>query len=228
MSNADQTPTPFSILDAAPPPAVPQAAPSPATVAPELPARFPDGIPVPRATTGGRELVEVLLPSGRGVRLRRLTTQDFLAAREAAAASAGDPERKPDPRGVRYTGALDRECTALAVVSFTAEFDWTDTLRALTERARVAHEQAQLALPEDQRAAFVPVPTPAGELLGLLPESAWCPTTPLKLLTPGADCLEELFRSPADWMMLTQEVGRLLAPTRSLAGIAGKGRTVVR
>lgn len=195
---------------------------------PPIPAADPGGARPPRAPT--QRMEEVLLPSGRAVRIRAVKTREYLGAKERAAATAGDPTRNPDPGGRRYAAAVDRELLALALVAYTGPLDWGPVLDAQLDQQERAH-RAMLereARPPEQWPPFVFVPD-AAALLATIPPEQWVPTTPLDLLQGGEGVgLESVFDGVADWEVLVATTARLLMPSRDLSGIAGKGRAVVR
>lgn len=208
---------------------------APAASAPEV--FFDEPVPAPDAggarrpptppTGSGRKLEEVILPSGRAVRLSLVKTAQYLEAKERAAATAGDPARQPDPRGARYTRALDHEMCALSVVAYTEALEWDDALASDAEAQRAAYTAKYGEPPHPSAPPYIYQPD-AAAMLATVPESAWLPTTPLELLTPGERSLDSVFCDVADWEVLTASVGRLLLPKRNLSGVVGKGRPVVR
>jgi hypothetical protein len=70
-----------------------------------------------------KTLFRALLPSGRGVRFRRLTTRDFLAINQRVAAKVGD---KKDPGGGLARTMAPIEIVATSIESITLEaLPWT-------------------------------------------------------------------------------------------------------
>lgn len=211
------------------PTAVP-AAPAPSEVF-DIEETAPSGgaaLPPPRIPTAGIRYEEVILPSGRVVRMRRVRTDEYLSAKERAAADCGDPARNPDPRGLRFSAALDRELLGLCVVAYTAPLEWSPVLEADVTRQQAAHDERMATLPPEQRTPFFPAPTNVGEMVATVPGEAWHPTTPLELMGKGEHGLLSIFDSIADWEVLTSCAGRLLLPVRDLSGIVGKAVSVVR
>lgn len=196
---------------------------APAKPAPQVTA----GLPAPYNPAPSQSLEEFILPSGRAVRLRSVRTEEYLGAKERAAATAGDPTKNPDPRGARMTAALDREMLALVVVAYTDELDWTPTLDAQAATQLMAWGAATKELAPEARPEFKFVPDASG-LLAALPETAWHATTPMELTIPGPRSLLSVFNGIADWEVLTSMAGRLLLPKRNLSAIVGKARTVSR
>jgi hypothetical protein len=185
-------------------------------------------LPPPRIPTAGVRYEEVILPSGRVVRMRRVRTDEYLSAKERAAADCGDPARNPDPRGLRFSGALDRELLGLCVVAYTAPLEWSPVLEADVTRQQEAHAARMETLPPEQRTPFLPAPPKLDELIATVPPEAWHPCTPLELMGKGEHGLTTVFDSIADWEVLTSCAGRLLLPVRDLSGIVGKAVSVVR
>jgi len=170
---------------------------------------------------------EVILPSGRAVRLKVVTTAEYLGAKERAAATAGDPAKRPDPRNTRFSASLDRELLALAVTAYTDPIDWPRLLAAQQQQQAKAWAASVEALPEADRPPFVFAPD-VKALLAAVPATTWQATTPLALSTPGKHSLTEVFDSVADWEVLTRVAGSLLMPSADLAGIVGKVQRVTR
>lgn len=185
-------------------------------------------LPPPRIPTAGVRYEETVLPSGRVVRMRRVLTSEYLAAKERAAADCGDPQRNPDPRGLRFAAALDRELLGLCVVAYTAALEWGPVMEAEVLQQQAAHDARMATLPREQHTPFFPAPPDVGALVATVPASAWHPTTPLELMGKGEHGLLEVFSSIADWEVLTSCAGRLLLPARDLSGIVGKAVSVVR
>jgi len=170
---------------------------------------------------------EVIVPSGRAVRLKVVTTAEYLGAKERAAATAGDPTKRPDPRNTRFSAALDRELLALAVTAYTDPIDWPRLLDAQQQKQARAWAEATKGMPDAERPAFVFTPDVAA-LLAAVPAASWQATTPLALSTPGKQAITEVFDSVADWEVLTRVAGSLLMPSADLAGIVGKAQRVTR
>lgn len=170
---------------------------------------------------------ELILPTGRAVRLRDINTADYLDAKEHAASDAGDPTKRPDPRGIRYARALDMEVLARAVVAYTDRIDWTETLNAQADAQMKAWASATQNLPAEARPVFEYKPD-VEALLSALPETAWHATTPLDLLTGGPLGLVSVFSDVGEWEVLTRTMGDLLLPRRNMAGFVGKVQRVAR
>lgn len=192
-----------------------------------VPAQAPTG-PAPQApqapapATGRVE--DHILPSGRIVRLRRVTTAEYLGAKERATLRVG---KAPDPRGQRMTAALDRELLALMVQAYTApeDVDWHALMQAQAAQQQAAWDARFGALPVEERPAFVYVPDRAG-LIAQVPLTLFRPTTPQELLTVPGRTLDAVFTEVADWEVLTACAATMMLPTRDLSAIVGKARVV--
>lgn len=168
---------------------------------------------------------EAILPSGRAVRIRRVTTAEYLGAKERALAAAA-----PGEEG-RLTGrvstALDRELLALAVVAYTASRSWEEELARQEAEHLAKFPPAEVAR---LREAGLPVPPfaadPEAALASVLPEE-WLGVRPLDLLH-GELSVEHLFSEVADYQCLVDLVGRSLLPAANLRGLVGKSRTAAR
>lgn len=185
------------------------------------------GTPLPSPARPKTPVHEVILPSGRAVRLRTVTTAEYLDAKERAASNAGDLAKRPDPRGTRFARELDREMVALAVVAYTDCLDWTPSVEAQVKAQAAAHETMVQGLAPEARPPFEFQPDTAA-LLNTLPETAWHATTPLALVTPGDGELFAVFSDVADWEVLTRVAGDLLLPRRNMAAFVGKAQRVMR
>lgn len=183
------------------------------------------GTPLPSPARPKTPVHEVILPSGRAVRLRAVTTGEYLDAKERAASNVGD--RRPDPRGVRFARELDREMVALALVAYTDRLDWSSSVEAQVNAQLLEHEAMVRGLAPEARPPFEFQPDTAA-LLNTLPETAWHATTPLALVTPGDGELFTVFSDVADWEVLTRVAGDLLLPRRNMAAFVGKAQRVMR
>lgn len=174
-----------------------------------------------------KEWDEVVLPTGRAVRIRRLGTREYLAVKEAAATAVGD---SPDPGGARYQLAMNREGLARALVAYTEPLDWAAAMeaqeRARKAAAKAAWDAAQESLPRKDRKSFVFMYDVQALLAGVSADE-WQRTTPQELLV-GERSLEVVFNDVADWEVLVATVARSLLPKRDLSGIAGKVVRVAR
>lgn len=172
-----------------------------------------------------------ILPSGRGVQMRKLTTREYLDAKERAAGLVGELTRtNPDPQGRRTSAAEEREMMALTITAYTDPFDWTPWMEEQIEAQRVAWAAAHPAegLAEGQTPPpFVPMFDPVA-LLERLPPGAWRRCSPMELLTPGPNSMESVFTEVSDWAAMIAIGSKLLLPTRDFSVILGKARTVVR
>ena len=200
------------------------------STAPTGPAPVP---PKPGAHRG--RLEDHILPTGMIVRLRRVTTAEYLACKQRAALDA-DP-RTPDPGAARHTAAMNRQMLALALVAYVPgdAVDWDDLMRAQVEQqqqqhdahhARVERAARDAGVEPPPRVPFVYVPDRAA-LIAHVPDTSFITTTPMALLTGvGGTKLTDLFDNIADWEALCMCAGALLAPTRDLSAIVGKARAV--
>lgn len=216
----------------------PEGLPAPATDAPDL---F-EAPPAPAGLTGAPGLAlppridpsalrreeQRILPSGRAVQMRRLTTKEYLDAKERAAGLVGEITRtNPDPQGRRTSALEEREMMALCITAYTDPFDWTPWMEEQLRVQQAAWEKEHPATDGQPAAPYIPNLDPVA-LLDRLPPGAWRSTTPFELLTPGDRSLESIFTEVADWAVLVATGSKMLLPTRDFSAIVGKARTVVR
>lgn len=69
------------------------------------------------------DMIEAILPSGRAIRLKRLTTPDVFLAQERAADNIGT---KSDPGGVRLGNAMTRELMKICLKQITQPLEWVE------------------------------------------------------------------------------------------------------
>lgn len=193
-------------------------APAPAQVAP-APARM--------LGTGNARQEEHILPSGRVVRLRRITTGEYLGAKERATVRVG---KHPDPKGTRQGEALNREVLCLMVVAYTSpDIDWETLMEQQAAQQEAAHllkyPVAADGMPASDAPAFSYVPDRAA-LVAQVPASAYTMTTPQLLMIAGPQCIDNVFTEVADWEVLGMCAGQMLLPSRDLSRIVGKARVV--
>lgn len=197
----------------------------PETAAP-APVAAPVGVaptaPAAPAATGRVE--DHILPSGRIARLRRVSTVEYLGAKERANARVG---KAPDPKGLRLTAAMDRELLALMVIAYTpaAAVDWYALMQGQAVAQQAAWDARFADKPAEERPPFVYVPDRAA-LVAQVPETTFVPTTPMELLTTPGRTLDSVFTEVADWEVLTACAAAMMLPTRDLSMIVGKARVV--
>jgi hypothetical protein len=181
-------------------------------------------LPRPRKVAPRVSTEEFILPSGRAVRLRAITTEEYVGARERAANATGDVTKKPDPNGARYQALLDVHMLSLMVQAYTDPMDWSETRAAQKVAQAAAFEREHRDTPLDERPRFEFTPDPDAMLEALDPED-WRTATPMSLMIPTASTyIRKVFNEPADWDMLAAVAAVVMTPRRDLAGIAGKAR----
>lgn len=197
---------------------------------PETPATAPVAAPVgvaptaPAAPAATGRVEDHILPSGRIARLRRVSTAEYLGAKERANARVG---KAPDPKGLRLTAAMDRELLALMVIAYTpaAAVDWYALMQGQAVAQQAAWDARFVGKPAEERPPFVYVPDRAA-LVAQVPETTFVPTTPMELLTAPGRTLDSVFTEVADWEVLTACAAAMMLPTRDLSMIVGKARVV--
>lgn len=144
-----------------------------------------------------KTLYRALLPSGRGVRFRRLTTRDYLAINQRVAAKVGD---KKDPGGGLARTMAPIEIVATALEAITLEpLRWA--FRAAPEIAAEAEADSVL----DAHAARVaPAAPPEVDVDAMLDqadaEKRWTPVTYAEVMKrEGPTSFDELFAELADF-----------------------------
>lgn len=185
--------------------------------------------PAPEADPGGScppaIFTEAILATGRAVRVRRVTTAEYLGAKERALSTAATKGLPPEAVNARVASALDRELIALALVAYTEVRPWEEELtrqhREHVERYSTPEEVARLAEAKLPVPPFVPDVDAA---LASVAPSEWVPVRPVDLLM-GDRSVERLFNDVAEYQGLVTVVGNTLLPAVDLKGLVGKSRT---
>lgn len=177
--------------------------------------------------SGATLYTEAVLATGRAVRVRKVTTAEYLGAKERAMASVNGKGLEAAVVNARTAAALDRELIALALVAYTDARDWSAELLRQQEAYSAKYTEAEVAR---LAAANTPVPVftvNVDEALASIPAGEWHPVRPIDLLV-GSRSVEDIFDDVADYQGLVNVVGSTLVPAVDLKGLVGKSRTAAR
>lgn len=170
---------------------------------------------------------ETVLASGRAVRVRKVTTREYLGAKERAMASVNGKGLEPAVVNARTASALDRELIALALVAYTEPRSWAAEIeRQRAEYDKTYTEEVVAELMEAKR----PVPVFTLDIdaaLSSIAPGEWREVRPIDLLV-GSRTAEDIFEDVADYQGVVNTVGAALLPAVDLKGLVGKSRTAAR
>lgn len=127
-----------------------------------------------------KTLYRALLPSGRGVKFRRMNTRDYLSTQQRVAAKLGD---KKDPGGGMARTLLSVELVSMCLVAITTEpLAWRyRTVEADAPAEGEAGDVADAMLAESATAAPPKEPRQEVDVDGMLDaadtENRWTPVT---------------------------------------------------
>lgn len=192
----------------------------------------PSAAPALAVDTGGDRpaatlYTETILATGRAVRVRKVTTREYLAAKERAMASVNGKGLEPGTAAARTASALDRELIALALAAYTEPRDWSGEIERQRAEYNARFTEAEVARLMEAKQPVPLFTIDADAALSSIAPGEWREVRPIDLLMGGRTA-EDIFDDVADYQGLINVVGASLLPAVDLKGLVGKSRTAAR